>query len=155
VSRNSGKKNKPAHRPRYVPPGKTAAIAEPNSDDAAPMRETIRLLMSNRPGFVGFVLSVLQLVGHTTWILLIWYLQTNGQAKSLTSDSFQSWLIVGILAVSLLLTAAALFTCLYYGLRQQPRSLAVIGFFLSFFVGVLATALVFMTAIRAMNPNQP
>lgn len=116
------------------------------------MRETIRLLMSNRPGFVGFVLSMLQLLGHASWILLIWYLQTTGQAESLKSDSIQSWLIVGILGVSLLLTAAALFTCLYYGLRQQPRSLAVIGFFLSFFVGVLATALVFMTAIRAMSP---
>ena len=155
MSRNSGKKNKSAHRPRYVPPGKTTAIAERNSDDSVPVRETIRLLMSNRPGFVGFVLSVLQLLGHASWILLIWYLQTTGQAESLKSDSIQSWLIVGILGVSLLLTAAALFTCLYYGLRQQPRSLAVIGFFLSFFVGVLATALVFMTAIRAMSPIQP
>lgn len=135
--------------------GKTATGADPNSDDSVPMRETIRLLMSNRPGFVGFVLSVLQLVGHATWILLIWYLQTTGQTKSLTSDSFQSWLIVSILGISLVLTAAALFTCLYYGLRQQPRSLAVVGFFLSFFVGVLATALVFMTAIRAMSPIQP
>ena len=107
--------------------------------------------MSNRPGFVGFILSLLQLLGHATWILLIWYLESTGQAKSLTPDSFQSWLIVGMQGVSLLLTAAALFTCLYYGLRQQPRSLAVIGFFLSFFVGVLATALVFFTAIRAMS----
>ena len=155
VSRNSGKKNRTAHRPRYVPPGRTAAVVEPISDDSVPMRDTIRLLMSNRPGFVGFVLSVLQLAGHAAWILLIWYLQTTNQAKSLTSDSFQSWLIVGILGISLLLTAAALFTCLYYGLRQQPRSLAVIGFFLSFFVGVLATALVFMTAIRAMSPILP
>ena len=107
--------------------------------------------MSNRPGFVGFVLSVLQLLGHASWILLIWYLATTGQAKTLTADSFQSWLIVSILGISLLLTAAALFTCLYYGLRQQPRSLAVIGFFLSFFAGVFATAFVFLTAIRAMS----
>lgn len=155
MARNSGKKKKHAHRARFVPPGKTAVGADPNSDDTVPLRETILLLMSNRPGFVGFVLSVLQLIGHASWILLIWYLQTTGQAKSLTSDSFQSWLIVSILGVSLVLTAAALFTCLYYGLRRQPRSLAVIGFFLSFFVGVLATALVFMTAIRAMSPIQP
>ena len=155
MPRNSGKKKKPAHRARYVPPRKTAAVSEPNSDDSVPVRETIRLLMSNRPGFVGFVLSVLQLLGHAAWILLIWYLQTTGQAETLKTDSFQSWLIVSILGISLVLTAAALFTCLYYGLRQQPRSLAVIGFFLSFFVGVLATALVFMTAIRAMSPIQP
>ncbi len=152
MARHSGKKNKFAHRPRYVPPAGTAAVADPNSDGVVPLRETIRLLKSNRPGFVGFVLSVLQLCGHAAWILLIWYLQTTGQAKSLTTDSFQSWLIVGTLGISLLLTAVALFTCLFYGLRQEPRSLAVIGFFLSFFVGVLATALVFMTAIRAMGP---
>ncbi len=145
VARKSSKKK--VYRPRFVPPTKSAT----DSDDIVPMRETIRLLMSNRPGFVGFVLSLLQLAGHATWILLIWYLQSTGRAKSLTSGSFESWLVVGILAISLLLTMAALLTCLFYGLRKQPRSLAVFGFFLSFFVGVLATALVFMTAIRAMS----
>ena len=153
MARKAGRKSKPAHRPRYVPPANTAADAKQVSDDTVPMRETIRLLMSNRPGFVGFVLSVLQLAGHTTWILFTWYLQTTGQAKLLTPDSFQSWVVVCILGISLLLTMMALFTCLFYGLRQPPRSLAVIGFFLSFFVGVLATALVFMMAIRAMSPG--
>ena len=118
------------------------------------MRETLQLLISNRPGFIGFVLSLLQLLGHAAWILLIWYFASTGKAKTLTSDSFESWLIVGILGVSLLLTAVALFVCLFYGLRRQPRSQAVIGFFLSFFVGVLATACVFMQAIRGMSaPN--
>lgn len=145
VAQKSRKKKK--HQPRYVPPAQSTM----DSDDIVPMRETVRLLMSNRPGFVGFVLSLLQLAGHASWILLIWYLQSTGQAKTLTSDSFASWLVVGILGISLFLTVAALLTCLFYGLRQQPRSLAVIGFFLSFFVGVLATALVFMTAIRAMG----
>ena len=108
--------------------------------------------MSNRPGFIGFALSLLQLLGHATWIMLIWYFSSTGQAKNLTSESFESWLIVGILGFSLLLTAVALFICLFYGLRREPRSLAVIGFFLSFFVGVLATACVFMQAIRSMSP---
>ena len=107
--------------------------------------------MSNRPGFIGFALSLLQLLGHATWIMLIWYFSSTGQAKNLTSESFESWLIVGILGFSLLLTAVALFICLFYGLRREPRSLAVIGFFLSFFVGVLATACVFMQAIRSMS----
>ena len=84
--------------------------------------------------------------------MLIWYFASTGKAKTLTSDSFESWLIVGILGVSLLMTALALFVCLFYGLRREPRSLAVIGFFLSFFVGVLATACVFMQAIRDMSP---
>lgn len=149
MARKSGKKKKVEHRPRYVAPAKNSS--EPDLEEDVPLRETIRLLMSNRPGFVGFLLSILQLLGHATWIALIWYLQSTGQAKTLTKDSFQAWLIVSILGVSLILTAAALLTCLFYGLRQAPRSLAVIGFFLSFFVGVLATALVFMQAIRAMS----
>lgn len=149
MARKSAKKQKPAHRPRYAPPVNNSS--EVNSDDIVPIRETLRLLMSNRPGFIGFGLSILQLLGHGTWIFLIWYLQTTGQANSLTKDSFLAWLIVGILGISLLLTAAALMTCLFYGIRRSPRSLAVIGFFLSFFVGVVASALVFMTAIRAMS----
>ncbi len=145
MARKSRKKKD--HQPRYVPPVQSMI----DSDDIVPMRETVRLLMSNRPGFVGFILSLLQLAGHASWIFLIWYLQSTGQAKTLTTYSFKSWLVVGILGISLLLTVAALLTCLFYGLRQQPRSLAAIGFFLSFFVGVLATALVFMTAIREMS----
>lgn len=154
MARTSGKKKKRDHRARYSKPAPLKVDRQIGSDDIVPMRETIRLLMSNRPGFVGFILSLLQLAGHTTWILLIWYLQTTGRAKSLTTDSMESWVVVGILGISLLLTVAALLTCLFYGLRQRPRSLAVIGFFLSFFVGVLATALVFMTAIRAMSPTE-
>lgn len=107
--------------------------------------------MQNRPGLAGFLLSILQLFGHCSWILLTWYLQTTGQAKHLTSDSWQSWMIVIILGVSLLLTAVSLFVCLFYGLRRSPRTLAVVGFGLSFFVGVLATAFVFMQAIRSMS----
>ena len=135
-----------------MPPPRTDTAAEQATSENVPLRETVQLLLSNRPGFVGFVLSLLQLLGHATWIMLIWYLASTGRAKTLTSDSFESWLIVGILGVSLLLTAVALFICLFYGLRREPRSLAVIGFFLSFFVGVLATACVFMQAIRAMSP---
>jgi asparagine N-glycosylation enzyme membrane subunit Stt3 len=152
VARKSAKKIKTPHRPRFVPPPRTDSTAEHATSENIPLWETVQLLMSNRPGFVGFVLSLLQLLGHATWIMLIWYLASTGQAKNLQSDSFESWLIVGILGVSLLLTAVALFVCLFYGLRREPRSLAVIGFFLSFFVGVLATACVFMQAIRAMAP---
>jgi len=152
VARKSGKKIKTPHRPRFVPPSRTDSTSGHSASENAPIRETVQLLMSNRPGFVGFVLSVLQLLGHATWIMLIWYFASTGKAKSLTSDAFESWLIVGILGVSLLLTAVALFVCLFYGLRREPRSLAVIGFFLSFFVGVLATACVFMQAIRGMSP---
>ena len=108
-------------------------------------------LTQNRPGLVGFLLSICQLLGHCLWILLTWYLQTTGKTKHLTSDSWQSWMIVGILGISLLLTVFSLFICLFYGLRRSPRTLAIIGFALSFFVGVLATAVVFMSAMRSMS----
>lgn len=62
-----------------------------------------------------------------------------------------SWLIVGLLGVSLILTFVSMFVCLYYGLRRAPRILPVMGFAVSFFVGVLASGFVFMQGIRAMS----
>jgi len=108
-------------------------------------------LLENRPAVVGFLLSVLQLLGHTSWILVIWYLDATGQAKSLNSDSWISWGLVGLFGISLILTFVSLFVCLYFGLRRSPRALAVIGFSLSFFVGTLATTLLIMTGLRAMS----
>ena len=127
---------------------KSVLARDPNQPTTS---EVVKELISNRPAFVGFSLSILQLLGHTTWILLVWYLSVSGKAKSLTADSWLSWIIVGLLGISLILTFVALFVCLYYGLRKTPRVLAIIGFCLSFFVGIMASALVFMMGIRAMS----
>ncbi len=144
MPRRSGKK-KPHHKPsRYV------AAAERKDSDTPTPQEVIRDLMANKPGAVGFLLSLLQLAGHATWISLVWYLSVTGKAEKLDSSSFLSWLVVGILGFSLLLTAVSLFVCLYFGLRRSPRLLAIIGFCLSFFVGVMASAVVFMQGMRAM-----
>lgn len=144
MPRRSGKK-KPSQKPsRYVAP-----TTKQDSDTPSP-QEVIRELMANKPGAFGFLLSLLQLLGHTTWIVLVWYLSVSGKAEKLDSSSPLSWLVVGILGLSLLLTAVALFVCLYYGLRRTPRLLAIIGFCLSFFVGVMASAVVFMQGLRAM-----
>jgi hypothetical protein len=144
VPRRSGKK-KPSNKPsRYVAPA-----AKKESDTPSP-QEVIRELMANKPGAVGFLLSLLQLLGHATWIALVWYLSVSGKAEKLDSNSPLSWVVVGILGLSLLLTAVALFVCLYYGLRRTPRLLAVVGFCLSFFVGVMASAVVFMQGLRAI-----
>ena len=144
MPRRSGKK-KPSHKPsRYIAPAR-------NNDSYTPSpREVIRELMTNKPGAVGFLRSLLQLAGHTTWIGLVWYLSVTGKAEKLDASSPLSWLVVGILGLSLLLTAVALFVCLYYGLRRTPRLLAIIGFCLSFFVGVMASGVVFMQGLRAM-----
>ena len=144
--RKSGKKPKPARRGVRK---RTAALRDPEA--VPPFAETLKELTQNRPGLIGFSLSICQLLGHSSWILLTWYLQTTGKAKHLTSASWQSWMIVGIFGVSLLLTVVSLFICLFFGLRRSPRILAIIGFGLSFFVGVLATAVVFMSALRSMS----
>lgn len=101
---------------------------------------------------MGLGLSLLQLVGHGLWITVVVVLsQSPDAARQLDSSSPTAWFIVLDLAGSLVLTGIALFVCLFYGLKKSPRLPAVIGFFLSFFTGVLATALVFMQAIRAMS----
>lgn len=110
------------------------------------------LAMQNKAGVVGLGLGLLQLAGHGLWVTIVVVLsQSEDAAKKLDSDSPLAWLIVILLAGSLVLTGLALFVSLFYGLRKSPRLPAVIGFFLSFFTGVLATALVFMQAIRAMS----
>jgi hypothetical protein len=83
--------------------------------------------------------------------MLVWYLSAAGKVARLDSDSPMSWLIVGLLGISLTLTFVSLFVCLFFGLRRSPRVLAVAGFVLSFFVGVLASAVVFMQGLRAMS----
>ena len=144
MPRRSGKKKSSQKPSRSVAP-----VAKHDSDTPSP-QEVIRELMTNKPGAFGFLLSLLQLTGHATWIALVWYLSVTGKAEKLDSSSPLSWLVVGILGLSLLLTAVALFVCLYYGLRRTPRLLAIIGFCLSFFVGVMASAVVFMQGLRAM-----
>ena len=120
-----------------------------DTDDDVSLRE---LASRNKAGVVGLGLSLLQLVGHGLWITVVVVLsQSPDAARQLDSSSPTAWFIVLDLAGSLVLTGIALFVCLFYGLRKSPRLPAVIGFLLSFFTGVLATALVFMQAIRAMS----
>ncbi len=111
----------------------------------------LELLSRNRPGLVGLGLSVLQLAGHITWLALVIWLQNSGRAAALDSSSPLAWLIVILLGGSLLLTAVSLFVCLFWGLRKSPRAGAIIGLMLSFFVGVLTTAIVAMQGLRAMQ----
>jgi hypothetical protein len=119
-----------------------------NTEPDVPLRE---LLWQNRPGLLGLGLSLLQLLGHASWVALILFLEATGRTKSLDASSPWSWLVVILLAGSLLLTFLALFVCLFYGLRRTPRTPAVVGFLLSFFVGVLAAATVFLQGIREMS----
>lgn len=150
VGRQSGKK-KPKKTQTVKKPERPRREPQMASDDSAAPQEVIRHLMSNRPGAFGFLLSILQLLGHASWIAWVWYLSATGKATTLNADSWTSWGIVGLLAVSLILTFTSLFVCLVFGLRRSPRMLPLIGFCLSFFVGSLASGLVFLQGIRSMS----
>ena len=141
--RNSGNQpansaNTAAQAPRSVQP---PVPADPN---------LLAQLKQNRPGMVGLLLSLLQLVGHASWLTLVVQLSNSGKAQQLDSSSPLAWTIVSLLGLSLLLTAAALFVCLFFGLRRPPRTPALIGAALAFFVGVLVSAAVFLQAMRSM-----
>jgi divalent metal cation (Fe/Co/Zn/Cd) transporter len=149
--KNGNKKKPPANSKKAI--RVVAAESEGSSlrEDFQDARKFLKESWQNRPGVIGFWLSIGQLIGHSIWVSLIWYLSSTGQAAYLTSDSWMSWLVVGVLGLSLMLTFASMFVCLYYGLRRAPRLFPLIGFAISFFVGVLATSLVFMQAIRSMS----
>jgi len=102
------------------------------------------LVQGNRPGFIGFLLSLLQLAGHAGWMFLVWRSIRSGTADKLTASDGTAWGIVLLLGGSLLLTFISMFVCLYFGLRKVPRVLPLIGLCLSFFTGVLATFMILL-----------
>jgi hypothetical protein len=108
-------------------------------------------LRQNPAGLWGLGLSVLQLAGHATWLTLVVRLSGTEAAERLDSTSPLAWLIVGLLGLSLLLTGAALFVCLFFGLRKTPRAPAVVGAAMAFFVGVLVSAAVFLQGLRSLS----
>lgn len=146
AAKKKNRRQRPVRRSAQFPTADDVTSSGTTAE--VPLRE---LLFRNRPGLIGLGLSVLQLVGHLTWLLLVIWLQNTGRAATLDGSSPLAWLIVILLGGSLLLTAIALFVCLFWGLRKTPRAAAVIGLMLSFFVGVLATAIVAMQGLRAMD----
>lgn len=108
-------------------------------------REYVRLLLQhNRSGLTGFVLSVIQLVGHISWIILVQSLVASGSARNLSSDDVMAWVIVSLLTVSTVLTMISMFVCLFFGLRRSPRLLPLLGLGVSFFTGSFVTFLILL-----------
>jgi len=108
-------------------------------------------LRQNPAGLWGLGLSLLQLLGHASWLSLVVGISGTSAAEKLNSSSPLAWLIVGVLGASLLLTGVALFVCLFYGLRKSPRAPALVGAAMAFFVGVLVSAAVFLQGLRSMS----
>lgn len=124
---------------------------EAGSDAKSDVATLLGQLRQNPAGMWGLGLSVLQLAGHATWLTLVVQLSRTGAAERLDSSSPLAWLIVGLLGLSLLLTGAALFVCLFFGFRKTPRAPAVVGAAMAFFVGVLVSAAVFLQGLRSLS----
>lgn len=112
--------------------------------DLTPAEYGRMLLRENRPGRIGFTMSIVQLFGHIGWFVMVQSLVSTGEARQLTSEDIRSWLIIGLLGGSTFLTITSMFVCLYFGLRRPPRLLPLLGLGLSFFTGSFVTFLILL-----------
>ena len=133
---------------------KAAAVAlssDKRQTDASPSpAELWAELSKNRLGVVGFGLSMLQLVMHAAWLIFAAWLSSTGRAKILQPNDWEMWLIAGLGITGAMLTMISLFMCLYAALQGNPKTLALIGLSLSFFIGMLTT---FVLVLQASAPR--
>jgi len=98
-------------------------------------------LKQNPIGLKGFLLSVLQLLVHGSWVAFATWLTSTGEAKQLPLGSWQYWCMTILMLTGAVLTMISLFMCLYGAIHGRPRTLAIIGFSISFFIGALTTSM--------------
>lgn len=122
-------------RPKAVNPPAPKRVAAVATSDESFLQQVRR----NRFGYVGFLLSMLQLVFHAAWFGFVCWLSASGQATELQSGAWELWLVMGLMTLGTVLTMVSLFVCLYGALYGTPKALALIGFFVSFFVGAFTT----------------
>jgi len=101
----------------------------------------------NRPGLVGFGLSMLQLVVHASWMLFATWLTGTDQAQQLDSGSWQLWVLSILILLGGALTMVSLFLCLYGTIKGTPKALAIVGLCVSFFVGTFTTFALLMNVL--------
>lgn len=101
----------------------------------------------NRPGLIGFALSMLQLLVHAGWMLLASWLSATNQAQQLDSGSWQLWVLSVLILLGGALTMVSLFLCLYGAISGSPKALAIVGLCVSFFVGTFTTFALLMNAL--------
>jgi len=104
---------------------------------------------SNRTGFAGLLLSLLQLMMHACWIGITEALAARGDLKELSSANWQAWLIVLLLLASAVATMLAMFLSLHGAIHGKPRTPAFAGLVLSFFCGTLITFVLLLSALAS------
>jgi len=98
----------------------------------------------NRIGYIGFILSMLQLLVHGSWMLFAAYLSSVGVANDLDPNSWQMWLIVMLMLTGAVLTVVSLYQCSRGAIYGNPKTLAIVGAAVSFFIGMLTSSVVLL-----------
>ena len=110
------------------------------------LRDLWNVLAANRPGFIGFWLSMLQLVSHGCWI----WLASNGPVGKDGKPEWESWrttTVEALVITGAVLTAVSLALCMYGAIHRRPKVLALIGLAVSFFVGVLTAFILVLSSL--------
>lgn len=145
----SRKKSKNKSKPKSKATSQSAAT-QAKLGSSPDTESFLQQVKQNRFGFVGFVLSMLQLAVHACWIAFVSWLSATGQAVHLQPGAWQLWLVMVFIALGALLTAISLFLCLYGSIHGHPKALAYVGLCVSFFVGAFTT---FALLIQATAPD--
>lgn len=124
---------------------------KPAESNEGSLRDLYNVLAQNRFGMIGFGLCLLQILVHGSWLGFAAALAESGEAKDLTSDDWQMWVIAALIILGAILTAVSLFLCLYGAIHGKPKVLAIIGLCVSFFIGALTT---FTLILGAMAPGK-
>ncbi|GAB5441534.1 MAG: hypothetical protein Fues2KO_18830 [Fuerstiella sp.] len=110
-----------------------------DQSESGSFRDFLALLKQNPFGYYGFLCSLVQLAVHAGWLTFVSVLAGSAEAADLDGSSWQMWVIVGLIIIGGLLTAVGLFLSLYGAIHGRPKTAAVVGLCLSFFVGSTVT----------------
>jgi ABC-type Fe3+-siderophore transport system permease subunit len=120
-------------KPKQQTPAPTAPSAVDSNESF------LQQVRQNRFGYVGFLLSMLQLVAHAGWFGFVCWLSSSGQATELQPGAWQLWVVMSLIVLGAVLTMVSLFLCLYGAIHGKPKALALVGLSVSFFVGAFTT----------------
>lgn len=109
----------------------------------------LQQVRKNRFGYVGFLLSMLQLVAHGAWFAFVVWLSETKQAMGLQPGAWQFWVVTVLMLTGSILTMLSLFLCLWGVIHGKPKALAIVGLCVSFFMGAFTTFALVIQATTA------
>jgi len=109
----------------------------------------LQQVRQNRPGWIGFLLSMLQLLVHGSWITMNALLAAGANGQPVEPATWQMWLFTILIIAGAALTMVSLFLCLYGAIHGKPKSLALVGLAVSFFIGMFTTFALLSAALMS------